>query len=461
MGSDAHYSSLCLPDLYITMKHSLQNTVSTFLKERCDFSKPVLLALSGGPDSMALLHAVLNCNLPVKLAAGHVDHGWRQESRQEASHLQNLAQDLDLPFYLKVLNPDELKGNKEESARKERLKFFSDLCSEHGYQAVMLAHHRNDQAETVLKRLLEGSGLFNARGMTPAAVHSEYGLTLWRPFLDIPKSVLLEWLDIKRHSFFTDATNFDTKFLRSRMRLDMLPNLKKSFGKEIEQNLCCIGKDSQEIHALLSKNLQPLLDSIEISKAGSFLDLSKTCPSTSLEVKFLINRLCQDYSCRPSRSLLESVAEHILSGAGNKLFYVGDQELFIDRKRIFIRIQNDLDLQNKRVKLEHQTQWGPWQIELEHLNVKQAIKSTNWHSIWNGEGEGLLPAGEYELGKPEMNALYPRTSQISKWWNNHKIPAFLRAETPVIWQGNRIIHEFLTGRSNFEGKSLLKVRIQK
>lgn len=448
------------------MKDLLLDTVFTFLKEHYDVSKPVLLALSGGPDSLALLYSTLLCldKLTLKIAIGHVDHGWRQESQHEALHLQELVQNLGLTFHLKTISPNKLKGSMEEGAREERLKFFSELCSTYGYQAVMLAHHRNDQAETVLKRILEGAGFANSLGMMPATFHSERSLNLWRPFLELPKDVLVTWLESRKHKFFTDRTNLDAQFLRGRMRTDMLPQLRASFGKEIEQNLCILGKESQEIHALLMKNLLSFLKAIETSQTGSFLDLSTCCPFLPIESRFIIRHLCMMQGCRPNRSILEAAASHLLAGSGNKFFYIDKGILVVDRKRLFVMPKRVRESPLERTKLQHGRKWGAWSIEVQPFESSAHGKCSDWHSAWKGETETILPEGIYELGLPEMSASYPRSSPISKWWNNHKIPAFLRREVPVLWQGNKIVHEFLTGRSFFDAASdrnLVKIKLKK
>src|SRR6476620_6970567 len=139
---------------------SLEHIVLSFLKRYGDLNRPMLLALSGGPDSLSLLHLLLNCQKKLQFTFGiaHIDHRWRSESKEEAESLRQLAETHQISFHLKVLDPSSFQGNLEENCRQKRLEFFRQLCHEYRYQAVLLGHHANDQAETVLKRLLEGSG---------------------------------------------------------------------------------------------------------------------------------------------------------------------------------------------------------------------------------------------------------------------------------------------------------------
>src|SRR5258708_5164832 len=117
--------------------------------------KPLLLALSGGPDSMALFYQLLDLNHPFQVA--HVDHGWRAESSQEGAILEELCREKKIALHLRKL---KLEGaNLEDLSRKARLLFFQEVCSKEKLEGVLLAHHADDQAETVLKRVLEGASL--------------------------------------------------------------------------------------------------------------------------------------------------------------------------------------------------------------------------------------------------------------------------------------------------------------
>ena len=441
------------------MKNCL-NTALGFLKEHCDFSKPVLLALSGGPDSLCLLYLLLSCRekCPLNLAIAHVDHRWRTESRNEAEQLERLSHQFKLPFHLKVLDPSQ--KNHEAFAREERLSFFSELCLKYNYQAVLLAHHRDDQAETVLKQALEGRKFIKSWGMEN--VVNLPGLTLWRPLLDVSKAELEKYLESRGLQPFFDRTNLDPCFLRGRMRTQILPQLRESFGKEIERNLCILGKESQEIHSFLTTHLSRYLSSIEVLPAGSFLDFGDRCPASMLEIRFILGKFYETQGCLPNREILDLACSHILSGSGNKFFSVDGFILIVDRKRLFLT-KNNLDRLPERVQLRHSTCYGPWLIEVEKISSCESSTPTNWKSAWKGCVEAILPEDEnYEVGSAAMVNSYPRSSPISKWWNNHKIPAFLRATTPVIWRKDVIAHEFLTGKSQFQLKTNgLKIKLLK
>lgn len=429
------------------MNSPLERSLLHFLSKHHQQHQPLLLALSGGPDSLAMLHVFMQIrkSTSIKLGIAHVNHGWREESGQEAEELSRLAEHLQVPFHLKSLDPAQLPGNLEAASRAERLRFFKELCQQHGYQAVVLAHHADDHSETVLKRIFEGASLPNIVGLQPITTVEE--VILWRPWLSIHKSEIVEWLDHKQFVPFQDRTNLDPKFMRGRMRTQIIPSLTQTFGKDIAKSLCYLGQEAAELGEYLKGYLQPYLEGIETGPFGDLLDLSKRCPSSLFELKFLIRELCKRNNLMSHRSLVQTICDLVWEGKSNRQINVGAYYIYIDRKRVFIcsRVLENIE---KRLPIKMgQSFYGPWEVYVEPV---KEVSETNsgWREVWKGRASVVLPPGDYWLGPPQMRAPYPGDkSPISKWWSNEKIPAFLRSWVPVIWNSdNRIQHEFLTSR---------------
>ncbi len=254
------------------MSH-LQQVLCKFLSAHHDGSSPLVLGLSGGPDSTALLYLLKK---KVNLEVVHVDHGWRLESAQEAEQLRALCKKHNLPFHLKTLIPSELKGNKEDACRSERRAFFEEVRLATGAQATLLGHHADDQAETVLKRILEGAPLIKQSAIRPLRGF------LWRPLLAIPKKKIVQWLEKQKIPYFMDPTNSDPAILRSRMRMEILPKL---FGKEVAAPLARHAEEAALLSDYLDKRIAPLEK--QFQQTGS-VDLSKT---HSVEIHHLLRKL--------------------------------------------------------------------------------------------------------------------------------------------------------------------------
>lgn len=254
------------------MHDSVLIELKHFLSKSWQLGSPILLACSGGPDSKALLHLLLEAQtfFDLEIHVAHIDHGWRIESGVEAQKLQNEIENLGLAFHLRTLVDLPLK---EEAAREARYGQLTQIAKEIGAQAIILAHQMDDQAETVLKRVLEGASLSALGGMKEISMQSE--IFLWRPLLKVSKRTLLEWLKDRNISYFTDSTNLDPKYLRGRLRSTILPQLEESFGKSIVKNLSLLGERAQKLEEHLVSASQPLWS----QKVGDL----KECDETVLE----------------------------------------------------------------------------------------------------------------------------------------------------------------------------------
>jgi tRNA(Ile)-lysidine synthase len=237
------------------MHDSVLMELKHFLSHEWHPGAPLLLACSGGPDSKALLHLLLESQtfFELEIQVAHIDHGWRVESRSEAQKLQNEVEDLGLSFHLRTLEGVPLK---EESAREARYEQLIQIACETGAQSILLAHQMEDQAETVLKRVLEGATIPACGGMKRVSSHK--GVALWRPLLGVAKKDLIKWLEKRNIPYFTDSTNLDARYLRGRLRTSIIPQLEASFGKSVVKNLCLLGERAQKIEEHLMRASQPL-----------------------------------------------------------------------------------------------------------------------------------------------------------------------------------------------------------
>ncbi len=195
-------------------------------------SAPALvLAVSGGPDSLALMW--LAARWQRSLARGPlltvvtVDHGLRREAAREAREVKRLAAELGLPHRTLRWRGAKPKTGLPAAAREARYRLLAQAARAAGASHVLTAHTRDDQAETLLMRLLRGSGLAGLSAM--AHVSERDGIVLARPLLDVPKSQLIATLKRAKIGFADDPTNRDTAFTRPRLRA-LLPQLAAEGG---------------------------------------------------------------------------------------------------------------------------------------------------------------------------------------------------------------------------------------
>ncbi|KHD43976.1 tRNA lysidine(34) synthetase TilS [Streptococcus hongkongensis] len=224
-----------------------------------DQHKRVLIAVSGGVDSMNLLHFLhLNQNnLQIAIAIIHVNHKQRPESDQEEEYLENWAKEKQIPFY----KADFFGSFSENNARDFRYSFFKKIMENENYSALVTAHHADDQAETVFMRLLRGARL---RHLSSIKECQSFGSgQLIRPFLTISKA------DLPKIFHFEDASNQTNEYLRNRIRNQYLPELRQE-NPQFNYSLLALSKES----SVLIQALKDLIPAHSINQFSYFLNNS-------------------------------------------------------------------------------------------------------------------------------------------------------------------------------------------
>ncbi len=204
----------------------------------------VLLGVSGGSDSVALLSALaeLRTVLGFQLIVGHVNHHWHGQAGQHQKFVQDLCKDLNVDCHVVHLRTAPAKGSKEEWAREQRLNKLVALAKMKKCHCLALAHHRDDLAETVLMRIIRGAGLLGLQGM----VHQRelHDFLVIRPFLDLSRKSILVYLTDKKIVYKVDPTNRDRTFLRNRIRNELIPLLEQDYNVGIGQALVNLSRNA-------------------------------------------------------------------------------------------------------------------------------------------------------------------------------------------------------------------------
>lgn len=221
--------------------------------------KVVGIAVSGGKDSMALLHYAYYSqkSLNLKPVCINVEHGIRgEQSKNDSLFVKNYCEKLGIPFYGYTVDClSNSKKNKiplEQAARELRYHCFDDAISTGKCDVIATAHHQRDNVESVLFNLFRGSGLTGLKGI------SDYENKVIRPFLSVSKTEIDEYVKEHNIDYVIDATNFDTDFTRNYIRLEVLPVIKKVFPKaetSISRLIQTVCEDDKYLNDLAEKAL--------------------------------------------------------------------------------------------------------------------------------------------------------------------------------------------------------------
>lgn len=232
----------------------------------------LVVALSGGPDSVALLDGLLTLQgeFGLRLVAAHLDHGLRAESAQDAAFCASLCTRLGVPL---VTGRVDVAGRArtdrqglEAAARRARYAFLRRVAREHGLRTIALGHTRDDQAETLLLHLLRGAGRTGLAGMRPRRAD------LFRPLLSASRAEVLEHLHARGLEWRQDASNDDPRFLRNRVRHELLPVMEARFNGQVRAALARAAGLLADEDRLLEQRARRLCRAAQLA-AGDGLEL--------------------------------------------------------------------------------------------------------------------------------------------------------------------------------------------
>ncbi|MBC8061503.1 MAG: tRNA lysidine(34) synthetase TilS [Clostridiaceae bacterium] len=217
----------------------------------------VIVAVSGGPDSMSLLHLLnqLSKQLEISLIVAHVNHCLRGlEADKDQEFVHNFCEDFKIECYSKRIDINKIaKANNvssETAGRDARYGYFIELKDKYKVNKIALAHNANDQAETVLMRIIRGTGLEGLVGIKP--VREE---TYVRPLLNITRPEIEEYCVTNNINARLDKTNLENIYTRNKIRLELIPYLEKNFNQDIVNGLIKLGDIAKKDNDFIEKHV--------------------------------------------------------------------------------------------------------------------------------------------------------------------------------------------------------------
>ncbi len=288
-----------------------------YFKEQLDIYLPreevkLAVAVSGGADSMAL--AILLKRSKINFIALTVDHGLRKESAQEAVQVGKWLRELKIDHVILQWQGSKPSSNIQEEARNARYQIMANYCLSNKINYLLVAHHLNDQAETVLLRLSRGSGIDGLAGMS--VIKDLYGIKIFRPFLDIPKKTLINFLKEENINWIEDPSNKNEKFKRVKLR-----NMLEQFEDEdiLIKRLSQTAKHMIRARSYIEQQVELSLKDL-IIKEQDIIKLNmqifaKTHPEIALRVLLKIIKIIAKDAYKPRFVKLERLYDDLLASS--------------------------------------------------------------------------------------------------------------------------------------------------
>lgn len=238
----------------------------------------VLIAVSGGPDSMCLLDILnkLKEKLNIKIAVVHVNHGIREEANEETEYIKNYCEKYNIKIYVKYEKVVELaKQNKiglEEAGRKVRYDFFDEVLQETKFNKIAIAHNMNDKVETILMNIIRGSGSLGLKGIEPKRENKYI-----RPLIEIERKDIEEYCSKNKLNPKFDKSNNDNTYTRNKIRNILIPFIKKEFNPNVIKGINNLSEIVTEEQNYLEKIVNNIYSQIKIEedKDKVILDLKE------------------------------------------------------------------------------------------------------------------------------------------------------------------------------------------
>ena len=260
----------------------------------------VVVGVSGGPDSMALLLLLAESNLALDCVAAYIDHGLRpQETDAEKMAVERLARDCRALFCCRAVPAREhaaaLGLSLEDAARTLRYQALEEIRVEFGAEVIAVAHTADDQVEEFLLRLIRGCGRNGMTGMPRRQGR------IVRPLLGLRKQELTDFLAERRIPFCIDSSNLDRRFLRNRIRLDLLPMLERQFNPSIRRTILQtmdILREEEDLLGRLGEQAMPPLPDMPADRLALPLSSLKACHPAIR--RRMIEKGCWTVAARPT-----------------------------------------------------------------------------------------------------------------------------------------------------------------
>jgi tRNA(Ile)-lysidine synthase len=309
-----------------------------------DDEHTIVVAVSGGPDSVALLHVLLplRTEMGVSLVAAYINHGLRPaEAEQEESFVRSMCEDLGVSYDIARVNVREDAHRKkislEHAARELRYQALREIAKKREASLIAVAHTADDQAEEILIRLLRGSGRKGVSGMQARS------RDIIRPLLSVGKDALLRYLGEKNIPYCLDSSNNDMRFMRNRVRHKLIPFLEENFDRGIRASLCktadSLAEDEQLLEELTAGALREVLVASDFEGGppgpGILLDREKFARLSGALKRRTVEQLLWRLHCPASYSHIMRIIDAAATGkTGSEIHLSRGLRVGVQRNRL-------------------------------------------------------------------------------------------------------------------------------
>ena len=297
----------------------------------------VLVALSGGADSVALFRVLIAMNYPIE--AAHCNFHLRgEESNRDESFVRSLCEDFGVTLHVTHFDTTAYAKERgisiEMAARELRYEWFGQLCVERGIETIAVAHHRDDSVETFLLNLIRGTGINGLKGIAPKNGH------IVRPLLMENRTSIEEYLQAIKQDYVTDSTNLQDEYMRNKIRLNILP-LMKELNPSVSDSIFRTSRRLNEVADIYNRERARSLSSIMIKEPDGSFRISIDGVRKDIAPESLLHEALSRFGFHSAQ--VEDMLRCIAGEQSGKRFYAREWMVLRDREYLIVKKVITLD----------------------------------------------------------------------------------------------------------------------
>jgi len=406
----------------------------------------VVLGVSGGADSIAMLYALNELiDYGLELIVAHLNHGIRgDEAKRDAEFVKETAKSLRLKFVYGEVDTvrfkEESQLSLEDAARTLRYKFFDQVLNKHYATKIATAHTLDDQAETVLMRLIRGSGSRGLSGIPPVSNGS-----IVRPLIDTSRSEIEEYLKSKGVNWVADSTNESPEFLRNRIRKDLLVEL-ESYNPQIKETLARTADILRSEDEFITREALKHFDDIFSPNKSELIGDLKHYSNIQKPIRFSLLRLAIE---KLNSSLKNISSIHIISADDFLLSETASGEVELPQETVIVK-GYDIFLVTKKSELEREFSYtiqsaGKWSfpefaVHIEYPNTYVLDEKDESVAYFDPETVGFpIEVRNFKPGDRFSPLGMTTSKKLQDYFTDIKFPKFLRSRVPIFISNGKIM----------------------
>jgi tRNA(Ile)-lysidine synthetase-like protein len=394
----------------LTHKYMKENNLIT--------NNAIVCATSGGVDSVCLLHILKDLGFSVILA--HVNHNKRKESKDEMEAMRKLASNLSIPFEYLSYHYDE-SDNFHNQAHNARYDFFKSVCDKYNTNVIATAHHLDDQIETVIIKIINGSNLYGYGGISP--YYQEDGYKIIRPLLFATKEMIYEYANINNYLYFEDSSNSEDDYLRNRIRHHVVPLLKEN-SNDIYNKITSYSNQIKDafnfIRTLSIKYLNENNNKIELNSYHK-LDVALQ--------KDIISLLLEKYNIEKNYRVVMQIHKLLQDKTGNSSLNLNGGYIFIkEYDKAYLSFESNNKLERIIINDNDSIIYGN-KYKIYFSKTKPQNNAKHIKLCYN---DIVLPLSVRPWQNGDSIKMQFGTKKINRLFIDNKIPSSIRNQIPVI-----------------------------